>query len=112
MTEIILAGALGVIAPVVFLLSHRLRQLSWQLTQLRVERDSERILRDIGLRAGTGSPDPPESEAARAIRHERLAPHHGGSLGAALAELCHNHRPAVVAAAATAVAAAAFLVLG
>ncbi|MEU8907046.1 hypothetical protein [Streptomyces mirabilis] len=44
---IILAGALGAMALNV-LLFRRLRQLSWQLTRLRVERDCERILRELG----------------------------------------------------------------
>lgn len=44
---IILAGALGATALNV-LLFRRLRQLSWQLTRLRVERDCERILRELG----------------------------------------------------------------
>lgn len=55
----ILAGVLGVVAPVVFLLFRQLRQLSWQLTQQRVERDSERILQAIGLR--------PEQESQLAV---------------------------------------------
>ncbi|MEU4172864.1 hypothetical protein AB0F46_39030 [Streptomyces sp. NPDC026665] len=44
---IILAGALG--ALLLALLFRRLRRLSRQLAQLRVERDCERILRDIGM---------------------------------------------------------------
>lgn len=46
---IILAGALGAFALIVYLLFRRLRQLSWQLTQLRVERDCERILRVLKM---------------------------------------------------------------
>jgi len=46
---IILAGALGAFALIVYLLFRRLRQLSWQLTQLRVERDCERLLRALGM---------------------------------------------------------------
>ncbi len=89
MTEIILAGALGAFAPVVFLLIQRLRQLSWQLTQIRVERDSESILREIGLRAEAGSSDLPEPEVSRRIRHGRLTPFQDG-LGSALAQLYNN----------------------
>ncbi|MGW1961728.1 hypothetical protein ACWCPD_15800 [Streptomyces sp. NPDC001935] len=45
---IVLAGALGAFA-LLALLFRRLRRLSRQLAQLRVERDCERILRDLGM---------------------------------------------------------------
>lgn len=110
----ILAGALGAIALIVFLLFRQLRELSWQLTQLRVERDSERILHDIGLRPGPTSlneVDPTEP----VLRKRHLALYLGG-LSIALARLresSHSHRPALVAsgAAAAVITAAASLIV-
>ena len=113
MTGIILAGALGALALVVALLFRQLRQLSWQLTVLRVERDSERILREIGIRPGSGSnvTEPLEDPVRR--KHH-LALYIGGGLAAALMKMRHLRRtPALVAssAAATIVLGAATLLL-
>ena len=103
MTGFILAGALGATALIVYLLFRRLRQLSWQLTQLRVERDSERILREIGIvRAGsrTGLTGPVEEPVRR--KHH-LALNLGGGLTAALLKVRHpRHAPAIAAGAAAA----------
>lgn len=107
MTGIILAGALGALALVVALLFRQLRQLSWQLTVLRVERDSERILREIGIRPGSGSgvTEPLEDPVRR--KHH-LALHIGGGLAAALMKMRHLRRTSALVAS----SAAATIVLG
>lgn len=110
MTIIILAGVLGVLALIV-LLFRRLRQISWQLTQLRVEHDSERILREIGIGAGstTGSP---HVRTAPVRRRQHLALYLGGGMSAALMKLRHLRRaPALVAGGTTAVALGTALML-
>lgn len=86
MTDFILAGALGAIALVVWLLFRQLRKLSWQLTQLRVERDSDRILRDIGYQPEARSLEPTEEEIEPVRRKRHLALYMGG-LAAVLAKL-------------------------
>ncbi|MFF9097630.1 hypothetical protein ACF1AX_31470 [Streptomyces sp. NPDC014802] len=99
MIETILAGALGAIALVVFLLFRQLRHLSWQLTQLRVERDSERILRQIGYRAGsTPLDDLEDTPPVRRKRHLTL--YLGGLAGiaAVLRDRARQHRGPVLAA--------------
>jgi hypothetical protein len=113
MIGFILAGALGAIALIVYLLFRRLRSLSWQLTQLRVERDCERILREIGIPSGTRpvATAPP----ALPVRRKRHLSLYLGGLGALVSvrEAARRHRPALVASgAATAVAmSAAALIL-
>lgn len=73
MNGFILAGALGAFALVVFLLFRQLRKLSWQLTQQRVERDSETILHAIGLRPERESPlAVPTADATLRERHLSL----------------------------------------
>lgn len=114
MIGFILAGALGAIALIVYLLFRRLRALSWQLTQLRVERDCERILREIGISGGsrpvvTAPPAPP-------VRRKRHLSLYLGGLGATLASLkeaSRRHRPALVAsgAASAVVMSAAAMIL-
>lgn len=114
MIRFILAGALGAIALIVYLLFRRLRQLSWQLTQLRVERDSERILREIGIRTGSRHIEAIPTDAP-ARRKGHLSLYIGGGLASAVMRLrdtCHAHRPALVtsgAAATVAIGAAALL---
>ncbi|MFJ2719441.1 hypothetical protein [Streptomyces sp. NPDC087437] len=107
MMLIILATAFGALALFVYLLFRQLKDISWQLTQLRVERDSERILHDIGLR--TQPPDHGADERARpAHRNRHLALYLGGSLTAVLAELRNltsKKRKALLASGATAMAA-------
>lgn len=101
MIIIVLACVLGV-TLVVYLLFRRLRELSWQLTQLRVEHDSEMILRAIGV--------PPQigvviSEPVRRKRHLRM--YRGGRAPAALTGLLQGlfrHRLAAVASAGMVVA--------
>lgn len=107
MTPIYLA-ALGAIALVVALLFRRLGQLSRQLMVLRVERDSERILHQIGLHAGPTLLDlaDPVNEPVRRKRH--LALYVGGGLTAAVAKLRHigrNYPHATVAVSVATVAA-------
>lgn len=89
MTQIILAGALGAIALSVYLLFRQLRKLSWQLTQLRVERDSERILHAIGVRTyQTAVNGGEEGSADPARRKGHLTLYlGGGSLAALLLQL-------------------------
>ncbi|MFF9238453.1 hypothetical protein ACF1AY_16175 [Streptomyces sp. NPDC014776] len=116
--DVILAGALGAIALVVALLFRQLRDLSWQLTQLRVERDSERILRQIGYAGSTPLDDLEVSRPVRRKRH--LALYLGGLAGIAatlrgrarqrrgpVLAAARQHRGPVLAAAAGATAAAA-----
>lgn len=96
MIRFILAGALGAIALIVYLLFRRLRQLSWQLTQLRVERDSERILREIGIRTGSRHIEAIPTDAP-ARRKGHLSLYIGGGLASAVMRLrdtCHAHRGA------------------
>ncbi|MFJ4551015.1 hypothetical protein ACIP4X_17610 [Streptomyces sp. NPDC088817] len=104
---IILAGAFGAVALFVYLLFRQLKKISWQLTQLRVERDSERILHDIGLR--TQPPDHDADQRAGPVRRKRhLALYVGGNLTAALAELrdlSRQKRQALLASGAAAMAA-------
>lgn len=114
MNAFILAGALGAIALIVYLLFRRLRRLSWQLTQLRVERDSETILHDIGIRTGSRpARTTPPTAPVRRKRH--LSLYLGGSAVGALwlRSRWREHRAGLVAsgAAATAVVAAATLYL-
>ncbi|MCQ9178728.1 hypothetical protein KMT30_06720, partial [Streptomyces sp. IBSBF 2953] len=110
MIEIILAGALGAIALIVCVLFRQLRELSWQLTQLRVERDSERILHDIGIRAGSAN-TVAALPTVPARRKKHLSLFLGGA--AAASAWLRNHRSAFVGtgAAATAAMAAAALYL-
>ena len=94
MIGFILAGALGVAALIVYLLFRRLRKLSWQLTEMRVERDSERILQQIGLRAASRSLDLKNPGDVPVRRKRHLALYLGGALSAALAKLRrvgHSH---------------------
>ncbi|MET9081375.1 hypothetical protein ABZX77_05640 [Streptomyces sp. NPDC004237] len=114
MTGTILAGALGAIALIVYLLFRRLRQLSWQLTQLRVERDSERILREIGIVRSGSRPGVTEPLEEPVRRKHHLALYLGGGLTAALMKVRHpRHAPAIAAgtAAATIALGAATLLL-
>ncbi len=111
----ILAGALGALALIVYLLFRRLRQLSWQLTQLRVERDCERILHEIGIRGGS-RPVVNEPPAVPVRRKGHLSLYLGGGVAAALARLrdtWHRRRATMVAsgAAATIALGAAALLL-
>lgn len=103
----IIAGALGAIALVVALLFRRLSQLSRQLMVLRVERDSERILHQIGLHPGPTLLDlaGPASEPVRRKRHLTL---YVGGLAAAAARLRHlgRHHPGATAAVGAATVAA------
>lgn len=105
MIEFILAGALGAIALIVYLLFRWLRRLSWQLTQLRVERDCEQILRQIGIGGSRPVTTAPSVQPVRRKRHLAL---YLGGMSAALVRLSdasRQHRPALVASgAATAVA--------
>lgn len=109
MIGFILAGAL--LALIVYLLFRRLRQLSWQLTQLRVERDCDEILHKIGIRAGS-RPVVTERPGAPARTKGHLALYMGGGAAAALVGLndaWRRHRPAIVA---SGTAAAAAIVVG
>lgn len=114
MMVIILAGAFGALALFVFLLFRHLRNLSWQITQLRVERDSERILHDIGIRTQPKN-NKPDQMAGPVRRKGHLALYLGGGLAAALAQLrdlTRQQRQALVASGAAATAAlAAFSLL-
>jgi hypothetical protein len=114
MIRFILAGALGAIALIVYLLFRRLRELSWQLTQLRVERDSERILREIGIRSEF-RPVMTTSTDAPARRKGHLSLYLGSGLAAAVLKLrdtYRQHRSALVASgAATTVAIGAAALL-
>ncbi|MEV7422814.1 hypothetical protein [Streptomyces sp. NPDC091212] len=56
MIKFILAGALGALSISVILLFRQLRNLSWQLTQIRVDRDSDNIMR--ALTTGEAAPTP------------------------------------------------------
>ncbi|GHA00915.1 hypothetical protein ACFOOM_12545 [Streptomyces echinoruber] len=110
MTIIILAGALGVVGIVVFLLFRQLRELSWQLTQLRVERDSERILRDIGLGGLEPAPITDPADQPEPVRKKRhLALYLGGFSAPLLGlrDLARRHRRTLVAGGAVTAAAAA-----
>lgn len=105
MIEFILAGALGAIALIVYLLFRWLRKLSWQLTQLRVERDCEAILREIGIGGSRPVTTAPSAQPVRRKRH--LALYRGGMSAAfvRLKDTSRRHRPALVASgAATAIA--------
>lgn len=109
---IILAGALGAMALNV-LLFRRLRQLSWQLARLRVERDCERILRELGkpteihlaerenAKDQTFSTIPVRSKA-------HLSLYRGGNVAALV--IFRRHQRHFAAAAGTAVFAAAAIV--
>ncbi|SHI65086.1 hypothetical protein SAMN05444521_8137 [Streptomyces sp. 3214.6] len=114
MIRFILAGALGAIALIVYLLFRQLRELSWQLTQLRVERDSERILREIGIRSDS-RPVMTTPTDAPARRKGHLSLYLGAGLAPALMglrDIYREHRPALVAggaAASVAIGAAALL---
>ncbi len=118
MIDFILAGALGAIALIVYLLFRRLRRLSWQLTQLRVERDCERILQDIGLagsrpvttaQPATAHPaTEPPAVPVRRKRHLRLYQGLGGMSAAfvRMQDASRRRRPALITSgAATAVVA-------
>lgn len=93
----ILAGVLGVVALVVYLLFRQLRRLSWQLTQLRVEHDCEKILYAMGVPTGTGSARP---EPVR--RKQHLALHKGGGAAAVLIGIGQQIREHSAAAATSA----------
>ncbi|MEV7871448.1 hypothetical protein AB0P17_36355 [Streptomyces sp. NPDC088124] len=51
MVHIILAGAIGALGITVILLFRQQRELRWQLTQLRVDRDSDQIMRALSAQA-------------------------------------------------------------
>ncbi|MET7776247.1 hypothetical protein ABZU94_10785 [Streptomyces mirabilis] len=109
---IILAGALGALLLNV-LLFRRLRQLSWQLARLRVERDCERILRELGKPAEIHLA---ERENARDLAFSRipvrskahLSLYRGGLVAAWVTS--RRHQRHFAAAASTAVFAAAAVV--
>jgi hypothetical protein len=109
---IILAGALGAFA-LLALLFRRLRQLSRQHTQLRVERDCERILRDIGM-TPVAEPNLIEVEDAQQAtfidapvrRKGHLSLHLGQNVGGFLNRR-RDHRHLAVAASSAAFATAA-----
>jgi hypothetical protein len=110
---IILAGALGAFALIVYLLFRRLRQLSWQLTQLRVERDCERILRVLKMGpedAPTEKGDAQELYSVETpVRSKgHLALYLGGNVAAFLA--AHRHQRHLATAAGTALFATAAVV--
>ncbi|MFI6248966.1 hypothetical protein [Streptomyces sp. NPDC051016] len=109
---IILAGALGALALIVALLFRRLRRLSWQLTVLRVERDSERILRDIGIVRAGSSTGVTERLQEPVRRKHHLALYLGGGLTAALMKVRHpRHVPAIAAGSAAVIALGAATLL-
>lgn len=92
MLEILLACVVLALALSVYLLFRQLRKISWQLTLLRVEHDSEKILRAIGLPA-EAAPTLPE-----AVRQQQSNP--PGSVRAsalAVRELIRAHRAAAAA---------------
>jgi hypothetical protein len=110
---IILAGALGAI--LLALLFRRLRQLSRQLAQLRVERDCERILRDIGMTwvAETNLIEVEDAQPATAIdapvrRKGHLSLYLGQNVGDFLNRR-HHQRHLAVAAGTTVFATAAVI---
>ncbi|MFJ2178950.1 hypothetical protein ACIOHE_39410 [Streptomyces sp. NPDC087851] len=58
MIKFILAGALGALSISVILLFRQQRQLRWQLTQIRVDRDSDHIMRALTNRGAASRPLP------------------------------------------------------
>lgn len=112
---IILAGALGALLMIV-LLFRRLRRLSWQLTQLRVERDCERILHALGR--GSVEIHLVEGEIAKDLsllkgpvhRKGHLSLYRGGHVAAWVASRHPQRQLAATAGAATAAVAAAAVI--
>ena len=84
--EIILAGALGVVYIAVALQFQRLAQVSWQITRITAERDSERIARMIACdehrpQRRTGPPQVGPAPSRKVMRRK------GGLLAGAAAAL-------------------------
>ena len=109
---IILAGALGASALIVYLLFRQLRKLTWQLTQLRVERDCERILRAFGMPhveinlTEKGAAQEHTSATTPVRRKRHLTLYLGGSVAAFLASRRHQRHLATAAGTAAFAAAA------
>lgn len=109
MIEILIAGVIGALALGVYLLFRQLRTISWQLTQLRVEHDSERILHAIGVTSTAvraARPDP-----IRRKRHLALYLGGGAAVLAFLARNVRLHPAAAATAGGVALAAAAATVV-
>ncbi|MFJ2477048.1 hypothetical protein ACIOWI_29435 [Streptomyces sp. NPDC087659] len=108
MIEILIAGVIGALALGVYLLFRQLRTISWQLTQLRVEHDSERILHAIGVTSTAVHARP---YPIRRKRHLALYLGGGAAVLAFLARNVRLHPAAAATAGGVALAAAAATVV-
>ncbi len=108
MLEVLLAGVLLALALGVYLLFRQLRNISWQLTQLRVEHDSEQILRAIGVRP-TAVPVRPEP--VRQKRHLSLFIEGGAAALATIGREVRTHPVAVRTTTTLAIADTGFTVV-